>query len=335
MKHLLITTALVAFAAAPLAAQTATTTTDPAATTGAMATPTYMSGNMEISADKLIGMNVYMQNPDRAAAAPVDPAVGVASVQDNWDDVGNIGDVLVSADGQVNSIVVDVGGFLGMGERKIDVAMDQLQFVPDTANNGEFFVVYTGDRAQLEGAAPFDQSAMTDRGLTPFTPMSNANADATATTGTAATGAAATDTAATGAAATDTAATGTAATGTAATGTAATGTTPATDPTMMRPDRSGLTTVDATTLTADDLKGARVYGTDEQWVGEISELVLADDGTISDAVVDVGGWLGIGERPVALKFSDLDVRRDANSNNIAIYVDYTEDQLKAMPEYQK
>ncbi len=310
MKHLLITTALVAFAAAPLAAQTATAT-DPAASTEMMSAPMYMSGNMEVSADKIIGMNVYIQNPDMAADDTMDPAVGIADASDNWDDVGEVGDVLVSAEGEVNSVVIDAGGFLGMGERNVSVTMDQLQFIPDSDNEGDFFIVYTGDKALLEGTDEYDQTAMESQGYMPYTPMSATNAEGTDTM------------AADG---TDTMA----ADGTAVDGTdtvAADGT-----DTMVRTDRESLESVDATTITADELKGARVYGVGEEWVGEIGELVLSADGKITDAVVDVGGWLGMGERPVALKFDELDLRRDGDTINV--YVDFSEDELKAMPEWQ-
>lgn len=286
MKLLLITTALVGFSAAPLVAQTAETATNPAATSEMMVAPIYMAGDMEISADNIIGMNVYIQNPDMAADDTMDPAMGVADASDSWDDVGEVGDVLVSAEGEVSSVVIDAGGFLGMGERHVSVAMDQLQFVRDSDDEGEFFIVYTGDKAMLEGSDEYDQAAMESQGYMPY-------ADPMITDGT------------------DMA---------------------ATDGAMMRPDRDGMESIDLATLTAEELQGARVYGVGEEWVGEIRALVLADDGQITDAVIDVGGWLGMGERPVALKFDALDLRRDGD--NINVYVDFSEDELKAMPEYE-
>lgn len=289
MKKLLITTALVAFTAAPLVAQTAETTTDPAAASDMMATPMYMSGDMEVSADKIIGMNVYIQKADMAADPAMDPAVGVADASDNWDDVGEVGDVLVSADGTVNSVVIDAGGFLGMGERHVNVTMDQLQFVPDTDDEGEFFVVYTGDKSMLEGSDEYDQTAMESQGYMPYTPM---NTDGAMTNG-------------------------------------ATATTSA-DP-MMRPVRDGMESIDTAALTSEELTGARVYGISDEWVGEIGQLVLADDGKITEAVIDVGGWLGMGEHPVALSFDKIDVRRDGD--NVVVYVDYTEEELKALPKW--
>jgi hypothetical protein len=41
--------------------------------------------------------------------------------------IGSIDDVLVDADGRVRQVIVGVGGFLGMGERKVAIAWDQLR----------------------------------------------------------------------------------------------------------------------------------------------------------------------------------------------------------------
>ena len=40
---------------------------------------------------------------------------------------------------------------------------------------------------------------------------------------------------------------------------------------------------------------------------EAFRWLLTDDGQITDVVVDVGGFLGIGEKPVAMTLTDLDI----------------------------
>ena len=42
--------------------------------------------------------------------------------------IGDIDDVIVDRDGRVREVVVGVGGFLGIGEHKVAIAWDQLQF---------------------------------------------------------------------------------------------------------------------------------------------------------------------------------------------------------------
>jgi hypothetical protein len=92
-----------------------------------------------------------------------------------------------------------------------------------------------------------------------------------------------------------------------------------------------MASADEATLTTEELTGARVYGVTDEWVGEIGQLILADDGKITEAVIDVGGWLGMGEYPVALNFDQMDIRQDGNS--FVVYVDYSEEELKALPEW--
>ena len=42
--------------------------------------------------------------------------------------IGDIDDVIVDRDGRVREVIVGVGGFLGIGEHKVAIAWDQLQF---------------------------------------------------------------------------------------------------------------------------------------------------------------------------------------------------------------
>ena len=44
---------------------------------------------------------------------------------------GRIVDVLVDGSGQTRAVVVDIGGFLGMGQRRVAVAWAALSFSPD------------------------------------------------------------------------------------------------------------------------------------------------------------------------------------------------------------
>jgi hypothetical protein len=83
---------------------------------------------------------------------------------------------------------------------------------------------------------------------------------------------------------------------------------------------------------ANDITGERVYDSTGEWIGEVSEMVVKDEKTW--AIVDVGGFLGIGEKPVALDLSELDIATDAN-NDVRVSTAFTKEELEAMPEYEK
>ena len=87
-------------------------------------------------------------------------------------------------------------------------------------------------------------------------------------------------------------------------------------------------------LTADRLDDATVYGANNEEVGEIDELILAADGKMIDRVVlEVGGFLGIGEREVVVPFDRMNILR-GEAGDFRIYVDSTQERLEALPEYE-
>jgi hypothetical protein len=68
-------------------------------------------------------------------------------------------------------------------------------------------------------------------------------------------------------------------------------------------------------------------------IGSISDLIVAPDGTIAAALVGVGGFLGIGEKEVAVPFSSIEVLR--NGNDVRFVVDTTKEALKEAPSYEE
>ena len=45
--------------------------------------------------------------------------------------VGEIGDVVLTADGKIDAYIIDVGGFLGVGEKEVAIGSDNLAFMTD------------------------------------------------------------------------------------------------------------------------------------------------------------------------------------------------------------
>jgi hypothetical protein len=80
---------------------------------------------------------------------------------------------------------------------------------------------------------------------------------------------------------------------------------------------------------------------DEQWrtmrdrhdsIGTISDLVVGADGRISHAVLGVGGFLGIGEKNVALPLNQVRLMRQSDGTLIG-FVTSTKAQLQEMPNF--
>ncbi|WP_168197773.1 PRC-barrel domain-containing protein [Pseudolabrys sp. FHR47] len=82
------------------------------------------------------------------------------------------------------------------------------------------------------------------------------------------------------------------------------------------------------------LIGASVYGPDNASIGEINDVVIGGDGKINAVVVGVGGFLGVGEKSIALPFEAISVARKPDLAAIdKITVSYTKDQLKNAPTF--
>jgi hypothetical protein len=107
--------------------------------------------------------------------------------------------------------------------------------------------------------------------------------------------------------------------------------------------------------------GLNVYNDQNEKIGSIKELMLDKSGNIASAVIGVGGFLGMGERDVAVKFADLKWSNEpvktttsssttttrpattgaantSSSNAPKTYPDHamfnaSKDQLKAMPQF--
>ncbi|MGR3484492.1 MAG: PRC-barrel domain-containing protein [Paracoccaceae bacterium] len=99
-------------------------------------------------------------------------------------------------------------------------------------------------------------------------------------------------------------------------------------------EREGYATADATELTAEELTGTRIYGINDEFVGEIGDLIVAEDGSITEVIIDVGGFLGLGEKPVAVTFDELQMLSNDAGTDLRIYIDSTEEALESLPRFE-
>lgn len=86
-----------------------------------------------------------------------------------------------------------------------------------------------------------------------------------------------------------------------------------------------------TELTPSILEGATIYGADDHKIGTVSHV--HGSGVASEVIVDVGGFLGIGAKPVAVPVSQLSFMRDKEGDVHAV-TGWTKDELKEMPEHK-
>ena len=263
--------ALLAAVIAGLAGAASAQTTPPAAPNQppARTVTKDMPGPVAADARKLIGRSV--KNP-------------------NNDTIGKIESVYLDANGKVDSVIVGVGGFLGVGERYARLHWKDLQI----SDNGEK-VVLNMSKDQLKAMAPYKYKddamrgqVFNDRGV--WKDDNRAAVDNRSTTTT-------------------------------------TTTTEARTPTESTGDFNAQGDVSANAVI-----GAKVKNEAKDTVGTVQDLYVDAAGNIKTVVLSVGGFLGVGSKDVAMKWSDIKQSRDGKS--VVLTTSFGKDELKSMPDYK-
>lgn len=102
----------------------------------------------ELFASDLIGSRIYSTETD--VTGPVE-----SSMTSEWNDLGEINDMVLDEDGSVQVVILGIGGFLGIGERDVAVSMDGLEVVRDSNDMTNYFLVVNADQEELENAPEF------------------------------------------------------------------------------------------------------------------------------------------------------------------------------------
>lgn len=176
------------------------------------------TSDAHIRASEYIGARVYRADGSVKEAT--------ANQRTDWDDIGEVNELVLSPEGDVLAVIVGVGGFLGIGEKDVAMDMRQIKIIQDGDDADDYFLAVATTAADLKAARSYRERAA-----------------------------------------------------------------------FKAPNvgRDGYVAVTNGGLTASSLKGARVYGVRDEDIGEVHSILLDTGGAIQSMVIDVGGFLGIGE----------------------------------------
>jgi sporulation protein YlmC with PRC-barrel domain len=109
-KHLALALLGTTLVAAPVLAQTNQPASSSAPASGQTSTSSWMTHEQpgQWRASKLEGLDVYNQNNEK---------------------IGDISELIVDQSGQIQAVVVGVGGFLGMDQHDVAISFNELKFV--------------------------------------------------------------------------------------------------------------------------------------------------------------------------------------------------------------
>lgn len=301
MKSLLSTTALVVALGFPAMSFAQTSDATTAADTQVSEFPGFLAARSQtdVFASELMGHDVHARRTPVAAADATgsqDMTMMSAAELEEMDNIGQINEIVLSNDGQVRALVIGVGGFLGVGEQDVAVTMDQVTFASDPDNRDEMYVVVNTGADMLKSSPAYKRTAMDSDEM-------NATAGTTAAE-----------------TSTETAPDGT-----------QTDRTPFVAPAI---ERDGYNAIAVTEVTSEMLVGKEVYGVEDNSVGTIDDLILDDSGTISNVIIDFGGFLGMGASQVSVGYDELTILADEGRSDVRVYVDATKEQVQAQPQYK-
>ena len=99
------------------------------------------------------------------------------------------------------------------------------------------------------------------------------------------------------------------------------------------PAEAKFSTVEKDEMFSSKLKGLNVYNQKDESVGEITDLAIKNH-QIDALILSVGGFLGVGERYVAVSPSSVNVRYDSKNDKWLASMNTTKEALKAAPEFK-
>ncbi len=86
-------------------------------------------------------------------------------------------------------------------------------------------------------------------------------------------------------------------------------------------------------VTSEQLEDAKVITSDGKDIGEVKNIVISSDHKVRALVVDVGGFLGMGQKDVAVNIDQFEQSR-GEDNKLHLKLQATKDELKAAPEFK-
>ncbi|HSM26738.1 MAG TPA: PRC-barrel domain-containing protein [Thioalkalivibrio sp.] len=99
--------------------------------------------------------------------------------------------------------------------------------------------------------------------------------------------------------------------------------------------RAYLTSRPANSFRVDQLIGSNLESrTDAGTIGSISDLVIDEDGQILAVIVEVGGFLGIGQKDVAIPWDSVERTMNDKGDGYELHVSASKEALTDAPEYK-
>lgn len=224
-----------------------------------------------------------------------------SSAESDAEEIGTINDMVVTQGQGISAVVIGVGGFLGIGSKDVAIDFTQLEWVQLEDTSRRWVLQTTAEALTQAPAFIWGESEETtgEPALTPEQEeqqLMDGDPNAVPVDPDLTTDQ------------------------------------PEGSTTAAPIDRTGFSDFDEAGLTADELRGIGVYGLNDEQIGTIGDIITNPDGTFDAVIVDVGGFLGLGAKPVAVGFSNLAFSADTFGNRY-LFLNASREQLEAQVAY--
>jgi sporulation protein YlmC with PRC-barrel domain len=90
-----------------------------------------------------------------------------------------------------------------------------------------------------------------------------------------------------------------------------------------------MTSVPSQSVTVTDWYKQSVYDTQNNKIGDVKDVLVDSEGKVNALIISVGGFLGAGEKDVAVKFDA--VKKSEKDNSVRLTMNASKDDLKSAP----
>lgn len=96
-------------------------------------------------------------------------------------------------------------------------------------------------------------------------------------------------------------------------------------------ETAAMSSLPAKSMTVTNWYKQSVYDPSDNKIGDVADVLVSQEGQVSALVISVGGFLGIGDKDVAVPFSS--VKQKTKDGKAYLTLDTTKDALKAAPGF--
>lgn len=252
----------------------------------------------DLRASDLIGAAVHAADDplvEQVAGLAGNSQVGMLARALPKQKLGTVTDILLTGEGAVRAVLVDVGRLVGTTGKIVAVPIDAVGVAGEAGEGGGRILLLAATRDSLRAAPAYEGAGagMKPLAMAPAGGMSAPTVDSRIPLAAAGSGTA-----------------------------------------VATAGGDGYRHAAMGEMTAKMLRNAEVYGSEGERIGRVRAVEETDSGIVMALIVEMGGLLGVGAHTVALPARDVTVLRRTDGSDLRLRANASRAQVQAMPRHR-